>query len=87
MGENVVSRNRLVREIIGITGQRVRALPLDGPHGDVIYVTGTDTPEIAKITQTGSSIFNGSFTFNAGAPVTLTAPPASDTVTASSLDL
>lgn len=65
----------------------VKVVQIENTAGSFVYLSDTGTLEIAKITQTGSGTFNGSFTFNAGAPVTLTAPPASDTVTASSLNL
>jgi hypothetical protein len=47
--------------------------------GNPVYVTDTSKPEIVEIigTKPGNA---GKVTFVVGAPVTLTAPPASETV-------
>ena len=65
-----------------LNGQQV--LPLtDTSKGSTMYVTDTSKPEIVQIigTKPGSA---GKVTFVVGAPVTLTAPPASETVNGSS---
>lgn len=61
-----------------LNGQQV--LPLtDNSKGSTMYVTDTATPQIVQIigTKAGNA---GKVTFAVGAPVTLTPPPASETV-------
>ena len=65
-------------KVTTVNGQR--ALPLiDASKGGTLYVTDTATPQVLQLvnTKAGNS---GKITFSVGAPVTLTAPPASQTV-------
>ena len=65
-------------KVTTLNGQQV--LPLtDTAKGSTMYVTDTSTPQIVQIvgTKPGSA---GKVTFEVGAPVTLTAPPASEIV-------
>ncbi len=65
-------------QVTTLNGQRV--LPLtDTSKGSTMYVTDTSKPEIVALvaTKPGNS---GKVTFAVGAPVSLTAPPASQTV-------
>lgn len=65
-------------KVTTVNGQQ--ALPLtDTSKGGTLYVTDTAIPQVLQVvnTKAGSS---GKITFKVGAPVTLTAPPASQTV-------
>jgi hypothetical protein len=65
-------------KVTTVNGQQ--ALPLtDTSKGGTLYVTDTATPQVLQIvnTKAGNS---GKITFNVGAPVTVTAPPASQTI-------
>jgi hypothetical protein len=63
-------------DVTTIGGQR--ALTLKDSKGGTLYVTDTSTPRILKVTNPSKSD-GGSLTFTYGA-VTVTAPPASQTV-------
>jgi hypothetical protein len=66
----------------------VRVLPLKDTDGSVAYVTDTSKPELVQITAPkGSSDGSGTITFSVGAPVTLTAPPASQVIDGSLVGL
>ncbi len=66
-----------------------RVLPLVDPkEGGVLYVTDTSKPEIAEILDTkNTGDGTGKLTFSVGAPVTLTAPPASQVIDGSLFDM
>ena len=66
-----------------------RVLPLnDSSEGSVSYVTDTGKPQLAEITSTkGGKNGSGKITVTYGAPVTLTAPPASQIIDGSKLGL
>ncbi len=69
-------------------GQQVVKLtdPTDAASPGSIYVTDVSVPEIVKLVTTGSD--TGTMTFDEyGQPVTLTPPPAADTVAASQYGL
>jgi hypothetical protein len=58
------------------------------PKEGVLYVTDTSKPEIAEVVETkntGDGI--GKITFSVGAPVTLTAPPASQVLNGSAVGM
>lgn len=63
-------------------GQRV--LPINDSKGGTMYVTDTSTPQIAVVDNpTGTD--KGKVNFTVGAPVTLTAPPASQVIDGSKI--
>ena len=66
-----------------------RVLPLnDTPDGSVSYVTDTSKPQLVEITSPkGAKDGSGKITVTYGAPVTLTAPPASQVIDGSKLGL
>jgi hypothetical protein len=70
-------------KVTTLNGQQVVPLT-DTSKGSTMYVTDTSMPQIVQIvgTKPGNS---GKVAFVVGAPVTLTAPPASETVDGSSL--
>jgi len=55
----------------------IRAMPLEDPDDDVMYVTDTSKPEIVQMEVPGNGSGTGVVLFAVGAPVTLTPPPAS----------
>jgi hypothetical protein len=65
----------------------IPVLPLKDSSGGVVYVSDTGRLEVVKTSQdkAGSGGTYGAFTFNVGAPVTLTAPPASQVLAGSTL--
>jgi len=66
-----------------------RVLPIEAPDGGILYVTDTSKPEIAEIVtgkNTGDDV-TGKVTFSVGAPVTLTAPSASQVLNGSAIGL
>ena len=65
-------------KVTTVNGQQALRLG-DTSRGGTLYVTDTATPQVLQVvnTKAGSS---GKITFKVGAPVTLTAPPASQTV-------
>ncbi len=66
-----------------------RVLPIEAPNGGMLYVTDTSKPEIAEmvtIKNTGDGV-TGKITFSVGAPVTLTAPPASQVLNGSAIGM
>lgn len=66
-----------------------RVLPLnDTSEGSVSYVTDTSKPQLVEITSPkGAKDGSGKITVTYGAPVTLTAPPASQVIDGSKLGL
>jgi hypothetical protein len=65
-----------------------RVLPIANPKEGVLYVTDTSKPEIAEVVaakKTGNG--SGKFTVSVGAPVTLTAPPASQVIDGSAFGM
>ena len=63
-----------------VTRNGQQALPLtDTSKGGTLYVTDTATPQVLEIVNTTAGK-SGTITFNVGAPVTLSAPPASQTL-------
>ena len=72
-------------KVTTVGGQQV--LPItDKTKGGTMNVTNTATPQIVSITNaTGTGGSTGQLAFNVGAPVTLTPPPASQSVDGSSL--
>jgi hypothetical protein len=72
-------------KVTTVGGQQV--LPItDKTKGGTMNVTNTATPQIVSITNaTGAGGSSGQLAFGVGAPVTLTPPPASQTVDGSSL--
>ena len=65
-----------------------RFLPLVDPKEGVLYVTDTSKPEIAQIVETkNTGNGTGKLTFSVGAPVTLTAPSASQVIDGSLFDM
>ena len=63
-----------------VTRDGQQALPLtDTSKGGTLYVTDTATPQVLEIVNTTAGK-SGTITFDVGAPVTLTAPPASQTL-------
>jgi hypothetical protein len=66
----------------------VRVLPLTDSDGSTAQVTDTSKPELIQITAPkGSSDGSGTLVFSVGAPVTLTAPPASQVIDGSLVGL
>ena len=67
----------------------VRVLPLKGSSGrNVVYVTDTSKPEIVEVfAPKGAPDGSGKLTFSIGAPVTLTAPPASQVLDGSAIGM
>jgi hypothetical protein len=67
----------------------IKALPLKDSTGGVVYVGDTGKLEIVKVSQdkAGGDGTYGALTFNVGAPVTLTAPPAADVMDGAQLGL
>jgi hypothetical protein len=66
-----------------------RVLPIEAPNGEMLYVTDTSKPEIAEIVTAKNSgdQVTGKVAFSVGAPVTLTAPPASQVLNGSAIGL
>jgi hypothetical protein len=63
-------------------------LPLNNSNGSTFYVTDTSTPQVVKMIQTkDTGNGTGTLTFSVGAPVTLTAPPASQVINGSLVGL
>lgn len=63
-----------------------RVLQLKDSTGGVMYVTDTSTPQIVQIVKTkDTGDGSGKVTMSVGAPVTLTAPPASQVIDGSKL--
>jgi hypothetical protein len=66
----------------------VRVLPLTQAGDGTLWVTDTAKPEVVKmVAPKGSDGTSGTLTFSPGAPVTLTAPPASDVLAGSAVGL
>ena len=67
----------------------VRVLPLKASAEDnVVYVTDTSKPEIVEVfAPKGAPDGSGKLTFSVGAPVTLTAPPASQVIDGSAIGM
>lgn len=66
----------------------IRVLPLNSSDGSVAYVTDTSKPEPVEATAPkGSKAGSGKVTFSVDAPVTLTAPPASQVIDGSKLGM
>jgi hypothetical protein len=66
----------------------IRVLPLKSSDGGVAYVTDTSKPEPFEATAPkGSKAGYGKVTFSVDAPVTLTAPPASQVIDGSKLGM
>jgi hypothetical protein len=65
-----------------------RVLPILDPPEGVLYVTDTSKPEIAEIVETkNSGDGTAKVTLSVGAPVTLTAPPASQVINGSAIGM
>ena len=66
----------------------VRVLPLKESSGSVVYVTDTSKPEIVELfAPKGNPDGSVKLTFSIGAPVTLTAPPASQVLDGSAIGM
>jgi hypothetical protein len=66
----------------------VKVLPLTQAGNGTVWVTDTGKPEIVKIAfPAGSDGLSGTLTISTGAPVSLTAPPASKVVDGSAIGL
>jgi hypothetical protein len=66
----------------------VRVLPITTPNDDIDYVTDTSKPEIAGASApAGTDGGPGDVTIRVGAPVTLTAPPASQVIDGTALGM
>jgi hypothetical protein len=65
-----------------------RVLPIVTPNEGVLYVTDTSKPQIVQRVETrNTGNGTGKLTFSVGAPVTLTAPPASQVINGSAVGL
>lgn len=65
-----------------------RVLAINGGSGSIAYVTDTSKPEYVKITAPeGAKDGSGEAMISVGAPVTLTAPPASDVIDGTKLGM
>jgi hypothetical protein len=70
------------------TFEGTKVLPIVNPKEGVLYVTDTSKPEIAEILKTkNTGDGTGKLTFSVGAPVTLTAPPASQVINGSAVGM
>jgi hypothetical protein len=66
----------------------IRVLPLNSSDGSVAYVTDTSKPEpVEAAAPKGAKDGYGKITFSVDAPVTLTAPPASQVIDGSKLGM
>ena len=66
----------------------IRVLPIVNPKEGVLYVTDTSKPQVVQIVETkNTGNGTGKLTFSVGAPVTLTAPPASQVIDGSAVGL
>jgi hypothetical protein len=87
LGSLTGSKDQLTKGKL-VTVRGVRVLPLKDTDGSVAYVTDTSKPELVQITAPkGSSDGSGTITFSVGAPVTLTAPSASQVIDGSLVGL
>jgi len=85
-GPNMLSATFTKDQVTTLDG--IRVLPLKDSDGGTMYVSDTSKPELVEISvPKGTASTTGQFTINVGAPVTLTAPPASQVINASDLGL
>lgn len=69
-------------KVTTLGGQQVLPL-IDKAKGGTLYVTDTSSPQVVQVVNTTAGE-SGKITFTMGNPVTLTAPPASQTIDGSS---
>jgi hypothetical protein len=86
---NLLKQAELINKGALTTLDGVRVLPLESPADDgALYVTDTSKPEIVEVfAPKGDPGGSGKVTFSIGAPVTLTAPPASQVIDGSAFGM